>query len=429
MRSNLSHRTVRAAAIAVVLLVVGAGGALTSSRSRPVPDPAEHTPVRFERDQKLRLRLARRAEPLRNTSVGVGPETVISPPATSSLDLEDALLLNAPIFYAERSFVHAEGNSSTALGIYALDNVTSGSFNTAVGAGALTLTTTGGSNTAVGLAALEYNTVGGENTAVGDYALRLNVASGRNTAVGQYALNSNLGYDLKGTFYGANTAIGARAMVYNVDGTYNTSVGTESLHDNASGFRNTAVGSSALFNSTGDHNIALGEGAGLNLTSGDNNMMLGNDGETSESNTIRIGRNNVPVHTRAFIAGVRGVTTDNADAIEVLIDSAGQLGTVSSSRRYKREIQDMGSHSEALMELRPVTFKYRRPYADGSSPTEVGLVAEEVAEVMPDLVVTDESGEPETVKYRLLSVMLLNEVQKLRREVDALRAELDNAGG
>ena len=116
--------------------------------------------------------------------------------------------------------------------------------------------------------------------------------------------------------------------------------------------------------------------------------------------------------TRFFASGVRGVTTGNNDAIPVLIDSNGQLGTTSSSRRYKEDIQDMGDASSDLMLLRPVTFRYQKPFADGSKPIQYGLIAEEVAEVYPDLVARSENGQIETVKYQVLDSMLLNELQE-----------------
>jgi hypothetical protein len=132
----------------------------------------------------------------------------------------------------------------------------------------------------------------------------------------------------------------------------------------------------------------------------------------AESATIRMGTSGT--HARAFLAGIRGVTTGVADAIPVLIDSAGQLGTVSSSRRFKEEIRDMGEATERLLQLRPVLFRYKPEVQSGARPLEYGLIAEEVAEIFPELVVHDEEGKPFTVKYHLLSSMLLNELQRLR---------------
>jgi hypothetical protein len=117
------------------------------------------------------------------------------------------------------------------------------------------------------------------------------------------------------------------------------------------------------------------------------------------------------------LAGVRGVIPHNNDAVNVVIDSNGQLGTVSSSRRFKEDIQDMGEASSGLLRLRPVTFRYQKPFADGSKPIEYGLIAEEVAEVYPDLVSRSAEGQIETVKYQLLDSMLLNELQKEHQQV------------
>jgi len=278
------------------------------------------------------------------------------------------------------------GASDTAIGYRALLNNTTGYFNTALGARTLENTTTGNRNTASGVFALYQNTTGTRNTASGHGALFDNTAGHANTATGQGALSNN-------TIGGFNTAAGYRALYSSTTGYFNTAIGMQSL----------------LNNTTGTSNIALGYTAGYNLTTGNNNIMIGNLGASAESNTIRIGS----THTRTFIGGIRGVTTGVANAIPVLVDSAGQLGTVSSSRRFKEEIRDMGDTTERLLALRPVVFRYKPAVQEGERPLEYGLIAEEVAEVFPDLVVYDEQGEPFTVKYHLLSSMLLNELKKL----------------
>jgi hypothetical protein len=101
----------------------------------------------------------------------------------------------------------------------------------------------------------------------------------------------------------------------------------------------------------------------------------------------------------------------------VLINAAGALGTINSSRRYKEDITDMGDASSGLMRLRPVTFRYKKQDPDGSKPLDYGLIAEEVEEVYPDLVVKDKDGQVQTVQYQKLTPMLLNEVQKEHQHV------------
>ena len=136
------------------------------------------------------------------------------------------------------------------------------------------------------------------------------------------------------------------------------------------------MGSQALSQNTGSSNIALGAGAGGNLTTGGANIDIGNAGVSGESNTIRIGNSGIPPQNRAFIAGIRGVTTENANAIPVVIDSAGQLGTMSSSRRFKKEIKPMDNASQSILALKPVTFHYK---SDTKDTPQFGLIAEEVA--------------------------------------------------
>jgi hypothetical protein len=161
----------------------------------------------------------------------------------------------------------------------------------------------------------------------------------------------------------------------------------------------------------------LGIFAGDNLTTGDNNIAIGAEGVADESNTIRIGAN----QRGTFIAGIRGATTANANAIPVLIDSAGQLGTLSSSRRFKKEIVPMDKVSEAILALKPVTFHYKN---DNTGTAQFGLIAEDVAKVDPDLVVRDKNGEIYTVRYDAVNVMLLNEFLKERRKVEKLEATI-----
>lgn len=146
-----------------------------------------------------------------------------------------------------------------------------------------------------------------------------------------------------------------------------------------------------------------------------NNIHIGAQGGSGDSGAIRIG--SPGKQTSFFVAGVSGVNTGSSGAIPVVIDSNGQLGTVSSSRRFKEDIKDMGASSSDLMRLRPVTFRYKRAFADGSKPIDYGLIAEEVSQVFPDLAVKGATGQFETVQYQKLTPMLLNELQKQHREM------------
>ena len=214
-----------------------------------------------------------------------------------------------------------------------------------------------------------------------------------------------------------NTATGAEALEANGTGSGNTANGFRALADNATGNNNTAEGVYALFHNTGSSNIAVGTNAGFNLTTGNNNIDIANAGVAGESNTARIGTG----QTRMFIAGIRGRTTGNVNAIPVLIDSAGQLGTASSSRRLKNEIKPMDKASEAILALKPVTFHYK---SDNTATPQFGLIAEDVAKVNPALIVRDENGEIYTVRYDAVNAMLLNEFLKEHRKVEQLEKQV-----
>jgi Chaperone of endosialidase len=299
------------------------------------------------------------------------------------------------------------GTANTAVGFLSLSMQLKANFNTALGAGAL-LVNGADENTATGAGALLSNTRGNPNTANGAFALFLNTDGAFNTATGGRALFSN-------TDGSNNTADGATALFNNTVGTDNTADGVSALTNNVSGNFNTAIGASALFNNTtGSNNIALGFLAGDNVT-GDNNIDIGAEGVAGDSNTIRIGTN----QRGAFIAGIRGATTANVNAIPVLIDSAGQLGTLSSSRRFKKDIESMDKISEAMLALKPVTFHYKN---DNTSTRQFGLIAEDVAKVNPDLVVRDNNGEIYTVRYDAVNAMLLNEFLKEHKKVEQQQA-------
>jgi endosialidase-like protein len=301
------------------------------------------------------------------------------------------------------------GTANTAVGFLSLSSMKKANFNTALGAGTL-LVNGADENTATGAGALLSNTNGNVNTANGAFALFLNTDGAFNTATGDRALFSN-------TDGSNNTANGATALSNNTVGTDNTADGVSALANNVTGNLNTAIGVNALFNNTtGSNNIALGFLAGDNVT-GENNIDIGAEGVADDSNTIRIGTN----QRGTFIAGIRGATTANANAIPVLIDSAGQLGTLSSSRRFKKEIEPMDKASEAILALKPVTFHYKH---DKTGTPQFGLIAEEVARVNPELVVRDNNGEIYTVRYDAVNAMLLNEFLKEHKKVEQQQANI-----
>jgi endosialidase-like protein len=306
------------------------------------------------------------------------------------------------------------GGFNTAVGWFSLRSVTTGEFNTAVGAGTL-LATTGDQNTATGAGALLSNT-GGSNTATGAFALLSNAAGSFNTASGSQALFSNTTGDFNtatgnralfdNTTGFENTANGESALANNTIGSNNTATGQDALSSNTMGSQNMADGFRALANSTGSFNIALGSQAGSAVT--------------TANNVICIGHGGANVDNSCFISQIFGKPVGN-DAVQVLVDSFGKLGTTPSSQRFKKEVQPMDKASEAILALKPVTFHYK---SDKSNTPQFGLIAEQVAEVNPALVVHDEKGEVYTVRYEAINAMLLNEFLKEHKRVLALEAQL-----
>jgi trimeric autotransporter adhesin len=341
----------------------------------------------------------------------------------------------------------AAAQDNTHYGAYALVSNTVGVGNEAFGGTALFTNTAGSENVANGYAALAYNTVGSYNIAIGSYALHLNTTGYYNAANGYKALyfnttgtyNNALGYTaLENNSTGSyNTGIGTAALYYNTTGINNSAAGDFALYDNTSGGYNNAQGYGALIHNTtgsynaamgvyalysntvGNNNVAMGQLAGY-YVAGSNNIDIGNKGIAADNGVIRFGTPGIQKAT--YVAGVSGVNVTGG--VAVVVNASGQLGVVSSSRRYKEDIRSMGNVSDRLLALRPVTFRYKKADENGQKPEQYGLIAEEVAKVMPELVVYNNQGQPETVAYQTLAPLLLNELQREHRQVSALQAEV-----
>ncbi len=257
---------------------------------------------------------------------------------------------------------------------------------------------------------------GARNTVYGASAGGHSLNSSDDVAIGANALGSGGDW---------NTVVGSGAFQQNIFPApfADTVVGYQAMGNSTGGNYNVALGFQALQSGSGSNNIAIGASAGSLLT-GDNNIDMGNIGFPGDVGIMRIGTPGQ--HKEMLIAGIRGVGTNVGDAVNVVIDSSGQLGTINSSRRFKRDIADMGDASSALMSLRPVTFHYKQPSADGKQRLEYGLIAEEVADFFPDAVTYTPTGEAETIQYYKIDSMLLNEVQKQNREVQKQNLRIED---
>lgn len=235
-----------------------------------------------------------------------------------------------------------------------------------------------------------------------------------NVGIGYAALNSL-------TSGSENVSIGGGTLYLCNSGSGNTAIGDAALELLTTGSNNVAIGSNATDGSldhltTGSNNVVIGPASGIAYTSSESsNILLSNVGVVSESNVIRIGTqgSGAGQQNAAFIAGIHGVTV--AASTAVLIDANGQMGTVLSSERFKENIKDMPSTN--VMKLRPVTFNYK---SDESKSKQFGLIAEEVDKVMPEIVLYDDNKQPHSVQYHVLPAILLSEIQKLNKRIEAL---------
>jgi len=342
-----------------------------------------------------------------NFNTGVGAGTLLSNTADENTATGAGALLS-----------NSTGEGNTANGTFALFSNTTASGNTAIGSNALLNNTTGGTLD------ITNNFAVGPNVAVGQEALENNTIASGNTAVGYQALGSNT-TGLNNTDLGISTAVGFQALANasGPDAALNDAFGYQALFNLTSGANNVAIGANALVNLTnGNVNLAVGSPAGLNLTSGDFNIFIGSDagsGVTTASNVICIGAAGNNINGSCFIDHIFNGTSSGGTA--VFVNSNGRLGTSTSSRRFKEDIEPMGKVSEAILALKPVRFHYKREL-DADRIPQFGLVAEDVEKVNPDLIVRDKDGTPYSVRYDQVNAMLLNEFLKEHRKVEKLEA-------
>ncbi len=251
------------------------------------------------------------------------------------------------------------------------------------------------------------NSTGFYSTAQGAYALFSTTIGNSNTANGIFSLYFN-------TIGSFNTGVGRGALYFSTTPSNNAAFGYQTLRNNTTGANNTGCGTQALLNNTtGSNNIGVGNGAGTNVTSGSNNIEIGSAGVSTDSGVIRIGTSGT--QTSTYVAGIRGVAIGSAVAVG--INSSGQLGTPTSSARFKENIQPMKEASESILKVEPVTFRYKHELSP-ESIREFGLIAEQVEKVNPDLIVRDAEGKPFSVRYEAVNAMLLNEFLKAHRKLD-----------
>jgi hypothetical protein len=324
-----------------------------------------------------------------------------------SLQLNSTGMANSAFGYNALNS-NTTGGYNTACGFATLQYNNTGSYNTAHGSGALYFNSSGSDNTSSGFNSLAYNTTGSDNTALGYNAALYNSAGTLLTALGEASLQAN-------TTGSYNSGFGAYSLVANTTGVGNTAGGYTTLRSVTTGNYNVGIGYQTLFNATtGSSNIGIGYRAGFNVSTGSYAIEIGNQGSAGDTQTIRIGTEGA--HLKAFIAGVSGTQVTGA---AVYVTSSGQLGVLASSERYKTAIESLGSDTDKLMQLRPVSYHLK---TDPQGAVQYGLIAEEVDKVYPELVIRDDSGKIQGVRYEELTPMLLNEMKKQQQTIAAQTA-------
>jgi hypothetical protein len=374
----------------------------------------------------------------------------------------------------------AGGSSNTAVGQNALYLNNSGYDNTAVGWEALFVNTSTCCNTATGFEALESNTVSG-NAAFGYQALSNNTVAAGNSAFGYQALYSNVGSNTNfsygadntaagyqslysNTIANANVALGYQALYSNTGDSYgygsvNTAVGGSALYSNTLGIENTAVGWNALYSNIGDssgdggYNTAVGGGALINNSQGAENTAVGVgalvDNTTGSDltcmgyfceagdglrNATAIGAHAVVGRSNALVLGgtgkyavMVGIGTPSPSNILTIGRGAGHPVSDSwetySSRRWKTNIHTLPNALATVEQLRGVSYDLT-----DSGKHEVGVIAEEVGKVVPEVVTYEDNGkDARGVDYSRLTALLIEATKEqqalIRKQQAQIRAQ------
>ena len=337
-------------------------------------------------------------------------------------------------------YSNTQGNFNTVTGDFALYGNSTGSDNTVSGALAMSSNTTGSYNTASGVQALTYNSTGSYNTGIGYLALAYNMAGSNNVATGYQALYSNHG--------DYNTVAGADALYYNTTGKSNTGLGLNALFTNSTGSYNTAAGAGALYENTSDSNTAYGDAALANNSTGTGNTAVGAGALGANttgnyltcvgfactpstgglSNATAIGAHAVVSQSNSLVLGGTG---EHAVKVGIGVTAPSNVLTIGrglghpvsdswetySSRRWKTNIQTLNGALGKVEHLRGVSYDLK-----DSGKHEIGVIAEEVGAVVPEVVSYEANGkDARGVDYSRLTALLIEAVKQQQKQISEQR--------
>jgi len=328
-----------------------------------------------------------------NTSGSTLISSAVTIDTNSNLNMGNSTATSNNIYKGGNIFIHNYNNSigigDSSVGSGNLSSVT-GTLNYGLGPYALQGIQSSAGIVAIGYESLRDFTTGAFNIAIGRQSFAVTTTSIGCIGIGTQSLDDS--DDIN-----ANIGIGYESMFSCSNSNQNTAIGNFTLMSIGSGSYNTAIGYKSLYNSGGSYNLAIGNNSAI--ISGSNNIYIGSQGIGNDNGVIRIGSS----QTTCYIAGIYG---NNVGGAQLLIDVNGNLGTVSSSIKFKEDIEDMDSNN--LLKLNPVTFNYKE---DTDRHIKYGLIAEEVNEIYPELVVRDKEGEIYSVQYHNMVSMILDRIQ------------------
>ncbi len=374
---------------------------------------------------------------LSNTTPTVIDSTVATPANENVVDsgMNDSGSLNTAVGFGAL-FSNTTGARNIAIGSNSLISNTNGFGNTAIGVNSLKTNISGLSNVAVGTSALMLNTIGADNTAIGAQALKHNLDVSYNTAIGSHALwsnekganniaigvnamrianwyantntqnnSNNIAIGISALYNNTgqkNIAIGTDSLKANTTGYWNVALGDSTLSTNAMGIFNTSIGTHTLTNTEGNYNVALGYGAGWTAATVNTNEMLyieGRGDQHAPADNLIVG---------SFAAANRYVKINGT-----LFNQSG-TDITASDRRLKKDIKEENTGLEDILKLQIKSYKFND---DKKQRTHVGVIAQELQEIMPDAVVVgpgnDKFKEILFVDQNYILFKLVNAVKQL----------------
>jgi hypothetical protein len=339
------------------------------------------------------------------------------------------------------------GDWNSAFGAYALTSTTTGYSNSAFGQSSLRSNISGARNSAVGVNALYTNSAGDDNAAIGVAALFSNTVGARNVGVGNFTLWSNQSginntaighYSLEGLRGDRNVGVGALSLPSTGNGADNIAVGFRSLNTLTAGDGNVAIGSYAgQHTASGSRNVYIGQSAGPDSGHGNltNAVAIGANAVVNQSNTVVLGGTGAD----AVVVGIGTATPNGSFALDVIgsgrfstvfatcgVFGGTSYGTCPSDARFKQDVRAFGPVLDRVSRLEPVRFTWRAsefPARGFDSTVNIGLIAQDVERVLPEMVTTDADGY-KRVNYGELPYLTLAAVKELKGENDALKARI-----